>query len=62
MVMVRPYCGSSGTYFRTSSSSRILPSPTRSRIAVAVNCLATEPLSRIVCAVIGVPLSRSAMP
>ncbi len=62
MVIVRPYCGNSGTYFRTSSSRRIFPSPTSNSTAVAVNCLATEPLSRMVCAVIGVPFSRSAMP
>src|SRR5690242_21475662 len=37
-------CGTSGRYFRMSSSSESLPSWASRTIADAVNCFATEPL------------------
>jgi len=61
-VIGRSYAGKSGRYFRTGSSRFSLPSSASNTTAVAVNCFATEPDSKIVCAVIGVPVSRSAIP
>ena len=62
IVIVVPYSGSSGRYFRTSSSSESFPSSDRSTIAPAVICFDTEPASNTVRGVIGASCSRSAMP
>jgi hypothetical protein len=62
MVIGRSYSGSSGTYFRAGSSRLSLPSATSTIVAAAVNCLATEPDSKIVSAVFATPASRFAIP
>ena len=62
MLTGRPYDGTSGTYFRTSSSSDSLPSSASSRTDAAVNCLETEPMSNTVAGVIGMPSSTLARP
>jgi hypothetical protein len=62
MVIFRPNPRTSGIQRAMSSSRESTPSRARSTIAVAVNCLATEPLSESVPSVHGVPASRFAMP
>jgi len=57
-----PKSGSSGRYSRTGSSSESLPSSARRTIAAAVNCLETEPASKIVSGVMAAGCSRCAMP
>src|SRR5881628_2858581 len=54
--------GSSGMYFLTGSSSDSLPSLASSSTAAAVNCLDTEPASKIVSGVFFTSCSRSAIP
>src|SRR6185503_15410882 len=49
-------------YFLTGSSRLSFPSCCSSTSAAAVNCLATEPDSKIVCVVFGTLCSRSASP
>src|SRR5215213_3904899 len=49
-------------YFLTGSSRLSFPSCCSSTSAVAVNCFATEPDSKIVCVVFGTSCSRSASP
>src|SRR5262249_52056907 len=49
-------------YFLTGSSSLNFPSCCSNTSAAAVNCLATEPDSKIVCGVLGTLCSRSASP
>ena len=60
--LVPPKFGTSGTYFRISSSSESFPCCASSTIADAVNCFATDPLSNTDAAVIGTPYSRFADP
>ena len=62
MVIFRPTPFASGIHRVISSSSESTPSRARSTSAVAVNCLATEPLSEMVPTVQGVAVSRLAMP
>jgi len=62
MVMGRSYCGSSGTYLRTSSSSLSLPSSASRTVAAAVNCFEMDPASKIVEGLFGMSYSRSASP
>ena len=61
-VIGPPKSGTSGTKARTSSSSETLPSSSRSKIAIAVNCLVIDPTLKTVAGVIGTPCSRLAMP
>ena len=49
-------------YLRTGSSSESLPSRASSSTAAAVNCLETEPASKIVSGEILTSCSRSDMP
>src|SRR5262245_54564352 len=57
-----PNSGTSGRYFRMSSSSESLRSCDNRTIAAAVNCFATEPLSNTVESVFGMSYSRLAAP
>ena len=49
-------------YLRTSSSRESAPSSASRTTAAAVNCFASEPPSKMVAGVLGIPCSRSAMP
>ena len=62
IVTVCSYCGSSGTYFRTSSSSESLPSSDSSTIPIAVNCFDTDATWNTVRGVIGAGYSSDARP
>src|SRR5688500_15218615 len=62
IVIESPYRGSSGKYFRMGSSSDSFPSIASKTTAAAVNCLETEPASKIVAGVLGTSYSRFAIP